>query len=81
MVAASGHPFHSRSVILDVLPYSWRIAIATKLYALYIRTSWVVWYCEIGNPEIKRTILHGMTGREFLNARLEGRLKGPTDVH
>jgi len=62
-------------VILDLLPRSWRFRLAKVLYALHIRTDWVIWYWETSDPQRVRLII-GDSARDFFATNRSKR-----DVH
>jgi hypothetical protein len=62
-------------VILDLLPRSWRFPLAKVLYALHIRTDWVIWYWETSDPQRVRLII-GDSARDFFATNRSKR-----DVH
>lgn len=62
-------------MILDLLPRSWRFRLAKVLYALHIRTDWVIWYWETSDPQRVRLII-GDSARDFFATNRSKR-----DVH
>jgi hypothetical protein len=64
-------------MVLDILPRSWRFRIAKILYALHIRTDWVMWYWETSDPQRVELII-GKSARDFFKNGVTPRKR---DIH